>query len=470
MFDGRPYAALAFLDSLRQTCDDQPLYLLIRARCYQEQVPMDDDDTDYGKEISKPALETLDRCIEVCSRRLDDKDPDPINYFYRGWAWMAKAYVRSMVRSLYTAGREAGRGKKDLERYLEIHPGDPTASGLLGSYLYFADQIPNAFKFLAKLLRLPSGDRELGLELLDAAIQKDSLLETDWRLILYNVYFYFEGRYEDGLAGLRGMSQRHPGYGRTAIPIAVSRVFAPQFAAEHDSIVTETVNRLYSAPHREVDWNALYLIQFFRAYGDRYCSSSSSAEARLRSIIHEAPRHPDWVEPSARLELGKLYASRGDRGAAVEMFEFVKENSSIGRLRDEAETLLDDVEKYADHFDRPPVADFDPWMSFIAKFYLGETLLLSGELQDAFVVYSDLIEPEAPSWYETYQLIASMRLAEIYAANKHYDSAAKFAGYAMNFYHGEYLVDWIIEGRQRYFERLANGQESVPPTLLTSNP
>ncbi|UCG52331.1 MAG: hypothetical protein JSW58_01910 [Candidatus Latescibacterota bacterium] len=492
VFHGRPRTALAYLDSLEGLCSDGPLYHIMRARCFQELIPMDDTDTDLGKEISRPSLDELDRCIKICTDRIDN-DPGPQDYFHRGWAWMAKAYVRSMTRSLWAAGRDAGRGKKDLERFLSLHPDDPTANGIMGSFLYFADMIPKAFKFLSKILRLPTGDRERGLELLEIAVRGGGLLETDWRLILYNVYFYFEGRYEEGLTGLQEMSELYPGYARTAVPLAVSRPYAPRLAVKNDMLVTKTIGRLYGAPHNEVDWNGLYLVQVFRAYGDRYCNHSSATSARLRSIIHESPRHPDWVESFARLELGRLHASLGERDRAVGLFESVAKSKTFDYLRNEAKILLKDVDAYDDYFDRPAKREIDRWIttlyqsnpdslralqerfeaiatkSLIAKFYLAECHLLSGHLERAFEIYLDIIEADAPAWDHTYQLIASTRIAEIYAARGYYKSAAKYQGYAMNFYHREYLIDWVLEGRKRYFERLAEGKEPVPPTLLSSS-
>jgi tetratricopeptide (TPR) repeat protein len=407
---------------------------------------------------------------------------------------MAKAFVRSMTQDLFTAGREAKRGKKDLELYLDHDPDDPTAKGLLGGFLYFADTIPSAYKFFSKLLFLPSGDRELGLEYLRAAVRRGGLLENDLKLILYNVYFYFEGRYEEGLAGLQEMNELYPEYARTAIPLAVSRPYVPQLSEMNDKLVEETVNSIYRAPHRDVNWSSLYVVQVFRAYGDRFCNHSSTTQARLRGIIHEAPRHPDWVEPFARLELGRLYASLGRRDDASALFESVADSDTFGFLKDEAKTLLKDLSKYADYFDAPPPPDMDDWIaalyvadrdslgglrsrfdahaasSIAAAFYVGECDLLSGRYERALKSYYRVVSADAPAWNHTYQLIASTRIAEVFAQRGQYEEASKHQAYAMKFYHREYLIDWVVEGRQRYFERLAKGEETVPPTLLSVNP
>ncbi len=329
IFQGRPRTALAMADSLAVECDGTPLFHIVRARCYQQFIPMHDANTDYGRDVSEPSLEELDKCIDLCKKRIDDDDPDINYYFYRGWAWMAKAYVRSMTKNLFTAGREAKRGKNDLNKYLEVHPDDATARGLLGSFLYFADTVPSAYKFISKLLLLPTGDRDKGLKYLNYAIENDGLLRNDWRLILYSVYFYFEGRYEEGLAGLQEFCGEYPEFGTGAVPLAISRPFVPRFIAKNNELVENAINSMYSAPHREVDWSVLYLVQMYRAYGDRYVNSPGMTRARLRSIIHESPRHPDWLEGYARIELGQLDASRGDRKTAMELFESVAERGLV---------------------------------------------------------------------------------------------------------------------------------------------
>lgn len=490
VFRGRPRRALAYLDSLEARSGGEPLYLILRARCYQEFIPMDDADKSTGRVLSRPPLEELDRCIDACSRRLESANAPAELYFYRGWAWMAKAYVRSMTRDLYTAGKDAKQGKKDLERYLQQNPNDPTATGMLGAFLYFADTIPGAFKFLSKLLLLPTGDRSKGLEYLERASRGGGLLETDWKLILYNVYFYFEGRYEEGLAGLQRMIDLHPEYARTAIPLAVSRPYAPGQTIRNDEFVELSVSRIYGAPPREADWNALYLLQLLRAYGDRYCNHTSATAARLQSLIHESPRHPDWLAGYARLELGRLYASRGMRDDAEAMFQSVARGYSFDFLRKEAETLLKDLDRFAARFEDERLPDMDQWVaalylgdadslgvlrsrfaeiaprSLAATFYLGECDLLAGDFESARERFNDVITVQAPAWEHAYQMIASTRIAEIYAHGGYYKTAARYQAVALSYYHNEYLVDWVLEGRKRFFERLSEGKEAGPPTLL----
>jgi tetratricopeptide (TPR) repeat protein len=494
IFEGRPRAALAHADSLAPVSQGHPLYHIVRARCYQQFIPMHDADTDYGRDASEPSLEELDKAIDICKERIEEDDPDVSYYFYRGWAWMQKAYVRSMTRNLFTAGREAKRGKKDLSHYLEIHPDDPTARGLLGSFLYFADTVPNAYKFISKLLLLPTGDREKGLQYLRYSVDHDGLLRNDWRIILSSVYFYFEGRYEEGLEELREFSTEFPEFGTSIVPLAISRPYVPGQVAASSEIVENSIKAIYGAPPREIDWSVLYLVQTFRAYGDRYVSNPEMTRARLRSVIHEEPRHPDWIGGFARLELGQLYASRGETDDARLMFESLADGYPFDHVRDEAKKQLEDMDKYTGHFANTLPPEFDQWIAGVyasprdslaalkshfekfaaksleARFYVGECELFEGNLDAALAAYNRVLEEEAPRWLHTFQMIATTRTAEIIASRGDYEKASEVQGSAMDFYHHEYLVDWVIEGRQRYFKRLADGEETIEPTLLSFIP
>jgi tetratricopeptide (TPR) repeat protein len=494
VFRGRSRGALAYLDSLKGPCDDQPLYLIMRARALQELIPMDDLGNDYARAMSEPALEHLDRAIAACTARIERDDSDPQMYLYRGWAWMAKSYIRSMTRSFWTAGREAKRGKKDLEVYLRTRPDDPTAAGIMGAFLYFADTIPGAFKFLSKLLFLPTGDREKGLEHLDRAVRTEGLMQNDYKLVLYNVLFFFEGRYEDGLMGMREMRSRYPEYTRNAIPLAVSKMIDPKLTGEYDRQVEQTIQSVYGGPHREVDWNSLYVVQMFRAYTDRYCNHPRVAMARLRSIIHESPAHPDWVKVFARFELGRILASLGQKEAATEMFGSIIAADRPGHYKDYAEEMMSDLEKYQHLFDNPPARPDDAWIvrlysargdslsvlrqrfesldpaSIVASFYAGESCLLMGDMESALDAYGRVLDADAPGWDETYQFFNDTATTEIYTARGDYKTAAQFQERALKYYRKEYLLDWVLEGRQRYFSRLSEGKESRPPTLLSVKP
>ena len=166
MFAGRPADAAAFIDSLEGDFGEGPLYRLTRARIYREVLPVDDENKERLKEMAEPIYADLDHVIAYCDRRLDKGDKEPRLLLYRGWAWMFKSHIRTFERSFWSAGRDAKKGRNDLRDYLEIRPDDPFANGIMGTFLYFADTLPAAFKFISKLLFMPTGDREEGLRMM----------------------------------------------------------------------------------------------------------------------------------------------------------------------------------------------------------------------------------------------------------------------------------------------------------------
>lgn len=489
VYRGHPHAALDYLKTLKLQCDDHPLYMLMRARALQEFVPMDDLDTDAARELAKPALEQFDRVIAVCNDELDQGD-DPIYLLYRGWAWIGKSYVRSMTRHMWPAAREAKKGQADLKKYLALHPDDPTANGLLGSFLYFADIVPSIFKWISRVLPLiPSGDRQEGLQRLQRSVTGDALLTVDYELILYNVYFYFEGRIEDGVSGLEKMNKRYPEYTRTAIPLAVARLYMPTLVADLEQRVEDTVQRIYAGPNREVDWNSFFLLRSFQAYADHYCDHTRLAIARLNGLAYEKPLHPDWVGEFAQLELGAICAEAGKRAEAEKFLSPVAQDGAKS-YRNQAQALLSDLETIVTP--QPPLDS--RWIHELyhgkrdslsayrdrfaarasasgpATFYYAECQLLLGECEDALTIYDGLLQADEPAWVRVYQMLAATRMAEIHAMHARYSDAVRYQKESLKLLRGEYLLDWVQEGRLRYFEQLSEGNETKPPSLLLTVP
>ncbi|UCH82566.1 MAG: tetratricopeptide repeat protein [Candidatus Latescibacterota bacterium] len=492
LLQSRTYDAMTYLDSLESECAGEPLFMLTRARVFQNLVTAVDDRTDRAKELSQPALTTLEAVVDTCTKRVKSGDDDPKLLLYRGWARMQKAHLHALARAFYTAGREAGRGKKDLEKYLELHPDDPTANGLLGAYLYFTHAVPKVFKFLSKLLFLPTGDRERGLEMLDRALVGDGPHVIDYVLTVNFIHFFLEGRIEESLANTEELLVRYPHYPRSMMALAMAGPYVPSRYPEYNTLIKRMIAGVNAGSTKNIDWNSLYTVMVYRAYADRYLSNPRLAEARFRSIIHESPDHPDWVEGFARFELGQICAGDGRAGEARELFESIVDDKRHERFRDSAKKMLKDLEKYTGVTTTPVAWPDGLWIETVyrsgpdsleallprfedlaqvslpAAFYTGECLMLLEDFANATGWYQRVVDWKSPAWLDTYRLIASTRIAEIHALNGNYELAAEYQKRALDFYHNEYRVDWIIEGRHGYFERLAKGMENLPaPTLFS---
>jgi tetratricopeptide (TPR) repeat protein len=484
LFSGQTTSALAHVDSLAAYHGGEPLFHLLRARLYRERLPVDDEKKDDVSALAGPLYDDLDHVIATCSERIEAGDDDPRLRLYRGWAFMFASHVRTFERSFWPAGRLAKKGKQDLEWYLEREPSDPVANSIMGAFLYFADTLPAAYKFLSKLLFLPGGDRDRGLEMMELARGWNSLVEVDNNLILYSVYLGFEGHYEDGLYGFASLRRDYPDHATFLRPDAIMLPLIPLHAPEDEIALDDSVQRIALLHGGEVDWTTLTLIRFMRAYDDRFYHPRR-AESRFEKIIEEAPEHPDWVAGYARFELGRMAAARGEFERARALFLEVTEEPRWEYLHGEARGMVEVVARgeRADGLgpegswkiyarDAEAVARIvsdvrgkeEP--SAADLFYLGEALLAQGAVDEALAAYERALAAGAARWDEAFLMVAAARAGEIHGLHGAYAAAEERYREAARYWHKEFLYDWVLEGRRRYYERLRDGKETIEPTLL----
>jgi tetratricopeptide (TPR) repeat protein len=487
VFNAQIRATTAWLDSLAPTCKTQPKYHLMRARLQRELIPVDDEQKEVVKQLAQSLYTELDQVIATCDARIKAGDTDPDLRLYRGWAWMFSSHVHTYEKSFWSAGRDAKKGKEDLEWYLQQKPSEPVASSLMGAFLYFADTLPSAYRFVSKLLFLPSGDRERGLQMMELAQGYDSVQETDNALILFSVYIGFEGRFEEGLEGFAYLRRMFPRHATFVRPEGVMYPLLARHGSAIGDSLDSAIARLGTIPPEETDLTTYTLIRFQRAYADRFYNPERGI-ARLEQMIEEDNDHPDWVTGFSALELGRMMAQRGKYGHAKELWRQVLADERAKYLHEDAREMLSDLEN-------PPMATGPGPSDVVAiygddvasrervraaleavkeptiadQFYLGEAWLMSGDQDKALDAYTGVINPKACAWDHCFQMIASARAGEILASRGEYNAAAKHYERAGSFWHKELYYDWLFEARTRYFERLEEGKETTPPTMLTNN-
>lgn len=486
IFRGRVASLLAWTDSLAAECTGSPRYHLMRARLLRERIPVDDEQKDVLKRETQSLHQELERVIAYCDPRIAAGDGDPSLRLYRGWAWMMMSHVHTYEKSFWSAGREAKKGKDDLEWCLQRNPDDSVASSLMGAFLYFADTLPSAYKFVSKLLFLPSGDRDRGLEMMEDARGSSSAMEIDNQLILYSVYIGFEGRFEEGLDGFENLRGAFPYHATFVRPEAILYPLLPRRGAEYGDSLDTAIARIMSLPDGEADEMTNALLQFERACADRFYNPARAID-RFETLLAENPAHPDWVVGYSAFELGCMMASRGNPTRAREYWDRALKDEHIGYMHEEIKAMktylhlhgcnqsagpsepaaiyvADDAPRTAvrqelENIENPTVADM---------FYLGEAWLLSNEPGNALDAYTGALNPQSAPWDQCYQLLACARAGEILGSRGEYAAASKHYERAGKFWHKEFLYDWILEARKRYFARLDEGKETTPPTLLST--
>jgi tetratricopeptide (TPR) repeat protein len=261
----------------------------------------------------------------------------------------------------------------------------------------------------------------------------------------------------------------------------------PGRSSETGDSIDATAARILALPKDQLDVSTCDLIRYERAYADRFYHPSRAIE-RFEEILIDTPEHPDWVPGFAAFELGRLKAASGDVEAARSAFELVLRDSNVEYIHDDAKAMISALKKFpkgtgigpanvqsiygSDEEARRVVRDAlvaTESPSIADQFYLGEAWLLSGDRDKALNAYTGAINPSAAPWDHSYQMIASARCAEILGSQGSFEAAAKHYERAASFWHKEYLLDWVMEARERYYKRLKSGEETTRPTLLSAS-
>jgi len=438
IYDGRQHAAAALLDSLERDCAGEPYFLIARSRLLLESVPEDDLDKTITKQRTQPVLATQQHVINACDQRLDAGGNELELRRLRGWAWIARSQAHAQGRSFYSAGREAGRGKKDLEFYLASHPDDPVANGLLGAFLYFSDAVPAILQFLSKIMFLPTGNRALGLEMIDLAATGQSAKAEDFRTLAMVVNVVFEGRWEEGLPQAISLQEDHPAYIRLALPLAAMRLLAPRLGADLEARIDVSEAIAAAARAEDVDMPSLWMSRTYRAWVDRLLRGPAVAEPGFAAIAAAAPEQPDWVAGFAGRQLAELAADRAD-GVPDALIAAVW-TASVDSLPAVATALR----KMAD-------------ASLRAAFFAAECRLRLNETAEAERLYKRVAAWKGPAHLEPYRMVASARVGEIKARTGRYRAASRWYERAVDHHREVYRVDWMLQGRARRFDELSHG-------------
>jgi hypothetical protein len=155
-------------------------------------------------------LAEVDRAIgeaQAWTRREPDRAEA---WFYLGAALGTRGQWRVLREERLSAARDGKRIKTALERALAIDPTMHDAQFGVGAYRYYADLAPSYFRWLRWLLLLPGGNRSGGLAQMEAAGRNGVLVRSEAQYQLHVVYLWYEHRFMDALALVRGLQARHP--------------------------------------------------------------------------------------------------------------------------------------------------------------------------------------------------------------------------------------------------------------------
>jgi hypothetical protein len=142
----------------------------------------------YNESLRDRFEEQLLAAIRDGEAAMEQGSGDARAYLFLGSAHLLRAQLRAAEKSVLPAAYEAKKSRKMLLRSLDASSSGPDSCFGLGTYEYYADQLPAIVKGLRFLLFIPGGDRELGLRRLERAADEGSLFRFEARVVLLTIY------------------------------------------------------------------------------------------------------------------------------------------------------------------------------------------------------------------------------------------------------------------------------------------
>jgi tetratricopeptide (TPR) repeat protein len=476
LHEGRPEEADQVAERLIRAAPEDPRAYLVQARVLREGV----SDQNHARDSLKPQVASIHSVLEQCIALADeilDRDPDsPQGLLYRGWGKMFKAQLHALAFESWSAGRTAKSGKKDLDELLKHDPDNGDALMILGTYKYFADTLPAVMRFASFLLRIPGGDREEGLSLLERAGQSGGYLRQDAEGIRGFALFGFEGALERALPIFEDLSREYPTNPRFVEPIGLLALFFPERLTD-DRDQLENAIRVGDESSDSRLRNVADRIRLYLALIELLSGRIDAARANLEVLHRNAPAEPDWLPPDIYRILVDVHLMLGETDRALALYhELDPERSEDANVEkplrfvtkedagqiasdpSEVETLRK-VEPIARALYDGRIAEAEDALHSlgsidepIVSFYRGELFTLQGRDAEAITEYRKLTEVQLPERWRLYRYFSRIRLAESLVREGDPERAANVLGDAADSYPIHDLLRHVTQARKRYFE------------------
>jgi len=467
--EGHPERAERVVQRMLDAAPGDPRPYLMKARVMREQV----SDQNHVRESLKPQLvgihEVLENCIAL-SEEILERDPESEHgLLYRGWGKMFKAQLHALAFEKWSAGRTAKSGKGDLDEVLERDPDQGDALMVIGTYKYFAATLPAFAKIASWLLRIPGGDRQEGLAILERACASDAYSRDDARGLRGLALFGFEGAFEEAMPVFESLAADYPQNPRFVEPIALMSLLDPGRLGR-DRVLFEDAMRASAASPVGQLRNIGDRILLYVALTELFSGHIDDARASLEILRRRDPAEPDWLPGDIRQFLAHVELMLGNRDRAFSIDADLdpdvraSEPAEVETLR-KIQPIARDL--YAGRLDEADAGlralgpRNEPFVAFLG----GELLTLQGRDEEALVEYERLTTADLPERWHLWQYFARLRAAEAYGRLGDPDHAKELLDAALDSHPTKDLLKHVTLGRKRWFE---HADERAP--VLTSAP
>jgi tetratricopeptide (TPR) repeat protein len=257
----------------------------------------------------------IDKAMVLAEQRRRDVGDDAEAHFQIGAAHGLQAtYAATVEGSALDSLRAARQAYREHERVLELDPHRKAAGLIVGLYRYGVSTLSLPTRLVARLAGF-SGGRELGIQLVEAAADHPSDIQTNAKFSLIVIYNR-EGRYDAALKLIEGLKRQYPRNRLLWLETGSTALRAGRPAVAREAL-EEGLAKLAADP-RPRAFGEVARWRHYHGVSLVALRQTEAAARELRSALAEPARR--WVQGRIHVELGKLADLAGDRAAAIDEY------------------------------------------------------------------------------------------------------------------------------------------------------
>lgn len=280
-------------------------------------------------EVDKTFRQYIGQALTKAQALAKANPKDAEAYYFLGAVYgMLAGYEASAARKFFSAMSDGKKSVKQLKQALKLEPELYDAYMAIGLFDYVIGSLPWIYRTFAFFGGF-SGDKKEGIEQLKLVVEKGQYNRDDATLLLIGVYQQ-EGRLEDALALMQGLSDRYPHNNllkqETASILANMGRF-DESAAIYDSLLGEQ-------SMRDADLIHFQYAEMLAAKGDY-----AAAVCHFLAVTKISGAEESLVT-RGHLRAGQMYDLAGKRDEAIAQYKIVLSRGNVFDSREQAQRGL----------------------------------------------------------------------------------------------------------------------------------
>jgi len=299
---------------------------------------------DYRK-YDKTMVDWMDKAIKISDKILDKDKNNVEALFYKGGGYGFKAWVYARQKNMLKTGYNAVKGIRNLEKAKKVNTDLYDVYFGTGLYNVTAGNFPGIVKFISRILFIPPGNHEQGMQELQIAHEKGFLAKTISLYIIAYSHFYYEKDYNKTIEKTESIIDRYPLCVDLQF-LLINAYFYRELtspAGEWNSVVSLIQNFQDDTGNRNLNLSSWWKnkLNFMLGYSYYFLKDYDKAKMLLEQYSGAyTKKGKSYFAGASELTLGKIYDLEGNRNKAIAKYNRALKLEEIGNLYELASFYL----------------------------------------------------------------------------------------------------------------------------------